>query len=270
MPFFKTPNNAPKQPVLLTAKAARLFWTFNGPMETSIWVNPKEYNPDSAREAYFRQTVGGASWHPISQSPLTDPKVSSMTVVVYDLELWEDNWLELHGGHSFPGDDGCEFGPLPEYNPNEDEEGPDHLLKCCGTERPRNKAAKLVVKASNSDFITVHDYVCAVHIWLMGLRDSILAAMGIWDSRPVPGETKLVVNYDAPEHLMVEREESFLDSRRRSPNFQLQLGQPGSAFAPPSGNPFGFAATIGGPHFGEDVLNQLRRQGLYTPRSPGS
>ena len=76
----------------------------------------------------------------------------------------------MHRDHADP--DGCDengddvqFGALHDYNPDEDEEEPEHLLVCCGTKRPRGKAVRLVVKpaASGNEIVTVHDYLSTVH-----------------------------------------------------------------------------------------------------------
>lgn len=48
--------------------------------------------------------------------------------------------------------------------------------------------------ASTRPFVTVEDYVAAVHPWLVGLRDDILAAKGIFvmdDDQPLPADTPL-------------------------------------------------------------------------------
>jgi hypothetical protein len=48
----------------------------------------------------------------------------------------------------------------------------------------------------------VHDYVTAVHPWLVSLRGDILASMGdLWDNIPLRGETELMVNTDALESV---------------------------------------------------------------------
>lgn len=87
---------------------------------------------------------------------------------------------------------------------------------CCDEERPRGKALKLVVKpaAGGSGFVTVHDYVSAVHPWLMSMREDILKAMGVQD-QPVPLVTELMVNSNGPEQLMIEDKENWIEQRRR-------------------------------------------------------
>ncbi|KAI0382817.1 hypothetical protein F5Y04DRAFT_252396 [Hypomontagnella monticulosa] len=218
------------QIVRLTPDAKRIFWSLNGPLSTSVWVLEDASDPDSAREAYFRQTIGGTTWHPVSQSQLTQPGVSSITVRVSDLENREDNWFDVHDSHADPNDENCVFGELIDFDPDEDEDGPEHVLKCCGSERPRKKAAYLVVKAT-SECITIHDYVSAVHPWLMGLREDILGALGVWDSKPRPPETKLMVNFDGPGYLMIQEEKSWLAARRRTRDILLARPEGGNFLA---------------------------------------
>lgn len=158
----------------------------------------KNANDPDSLEAYFEDR----NCHPISQMPLTEPKVSSVTVHVEDLDNWEENWYEAYRDSSDSPEDhdpskGVEWGVLPDYDSEEDEEGydggPQHLLMCCGVKRPRGGKASLVVKASAGSFVTIHDYVSVVHPWLISLRDDILGAMGIEDGRSLPSETKLMV-----------------------------------------------------------------------------
>lgn len=158
----------------------------------------KNANDPDSLETYFE----GRNWHPISQMPLTEPKISSVTVHVEDLDNWEENWYETYRDSSDSLDDhdpskGVEWGILPDYDSEEDEEGydggPQHLLMCCGVKRPRGKKASLAIKASVESFVTVHDYVSVVHPWLMSLRDDILEVMGMENGRSLPSETKLMV-----------------------------------------------------------------------------
>src|SRR4051812_49121099 len=141
---------------------------------------------------------------------LTEPKISSITVSVFELELWEENWLEVHREHSDPGS-GDETEPsLFLYgevaDPScEEESGLEQLLRCCGEARPRGKVAKLVVKpvAEEQGFITSHDYVSAVHSWLMSIRGDILMAMGVF-GQPVPREGQIMVECIGLRRLMFE------------------------------------------------------------------
>lgn len=196
-------------PRLTLDATQRLFWPLDGPLSTSISVMKDAESPDSL-EPYFKQISNGAGiWHPVSQMPLTEPKVSSVTVSVDTLDVWEDYWLEDHEEHSSPGGSGepsARYGELPDLGPEvELEEGSDnHLLICCDEVRPCGKAVKLVVKpaAGENGFITVHDYVSAVHPWLARIQEDILNSMGIFQ-RPVPLATELMVNCSFQGRLLL-------------------------------------------------------------------
>ncbi|KAI1398155.1 hypothetical protein F4819DRAFT_469383 [Hypoxylon fuscum] len=207
----------------LSTDARRLFWTLDGPLANSIWIMESDHNPDSL-EPYFQ----GQKWHRASQSPLTEPKVSSITVHSDDINRWEDQWLDYHQDHSEPPDEDEEgeewdssmvqWGALPDYNEDEDEEGPAHLLMCCGTKRPRGKVTSVVVKPTSTSFVTVHDYLSTVHPWLLNMRGDLLAVMGLWDDKPLPPETKLMVDYNALESLKIYNQEEWVRLRRKRPN----------------------------------------------------
>lgn len=82
---------AEQEPPQLTLDATqRLFWPLDGPLSTSISVMKDAKSPDSL-EPYFKQTSNGTGiWHTVSQMSLTKPKVSSITVSVNNLNVWED------------------------------------------------------------------------------------------------------------------------------------------------------------------------------------
>ncbi|KAK3938875.1 hypothetical protein QBC46DRAFT_343135 [Diplogelasinospora grovesii] len=125
---------------LLSPDAKRLRWSVNGPLTSAIlvmkdpWVDPDDATP----EPYCQQqtTPDGAtvSWHPVSQSPLTEPKISSVTVHVDPLEDWEWEWLQQHAEETEPGGDYdptmVRYGPLPDAESESEEgaEGPVHLF----------------------------------------------------------------------------------------------------------------------------------------------
>ncbi|KAL2132771.1 hypothetical protein VTI74DRAFT_3395 [Chaetomium olivicolor] len=216
----------------LTAEAMRLYWALSGPLNTSVWVMAEPfYNPDAPLEPYIREGSGaGASeLHPVSQAPLTEPKITSATVSVDVLDEWEMLWVEMHDRHwDGPGEDWephekvVRYGTLPGREPEyEGFPGREHLLRCCGIDRPLNKAATLVVEA-NGEFLTVHDFVSAVHPWLLGLREDILAASGcLLDDKPLPQDTKLMVYYPEPRSLLVVDEETWKVRRKEHPLFSL-------------------------------------------------
>ncbi|OBT85707.1 hypothetical protein VE02_05947 [Pseudogymnoascus sp. 03VT05] len=210
-PSFAALLGGENHPQLTHNATQRLFWPLDGPLFTSISVMKDAESPDSL-EPYFKQTYNGAGiWHPVSQMPLTEPKVSSITVSVDTLNVWEDYWLEDHEEHSSPGGSGepsARYGELSDLGlEGEGEEGSDdHLLICCEEVRLRGKAVTLVVKpvAGENGFITVHDYVSAVHPWLASIQEDILNSMGIFQ-RPVPLETELMVDYNFLGLLMMAK-----------------------------------------------------------------
>ncbi|KFZ06949.1 hypothetical protein V501_06908 [Pseudogymnoascus sp. VKM F-4519 (FW-2642)] len=175
-----------------SASSERIFCTLNGPLSTSIWVLDKRDNPTSI-EPYLQLTAEGTStWHAISQTPMTKPPVPSILVRVHALEYWEDEWLLCHRGHSEPNwqlTADPQYGMLPGYG-----ERPC-LLRCCGTDRPRGKTARLVVKPlKGRDFVSVHDYLTTVHPWLMSFRGDILEYMGLWKGKPAEEESVLMLS----------------------------------------------------------------------------
>jgi hypothetical protein len=193
---------------LPTLATARLFWSFSGSLETSFSVMATAYNID-VLEPYFQPAAGGDSpWHVISKSSLTHPPVSAIVVTVAHLEVWEPEWIDFHESHSDPySHTKCQilqYGDLPDYDPEKDED-PPHLLVCCGTDRPRNKSGGVLVTASQSGpgFVTVHDYVTTVHPWLMRNRDDILDAMYCWETGPDPKDMDLVVDAVFPDWLRI-------------------------------------------------------------------
>ncbi|OBT85704.1 hypothetical protein VE02_05944 [Pseudogymnoascus sp. 03VT05] len=196
----------------------RLIWPLNGPL-TSLSIMKERGSWDSP-EPYFQQTSDGSgTWHPVSKMPLSEPKVSSITVSVWDLDLWEDDWLEEHEQHSSPsggeGEPSARYGRLPDLGledeeREEEEEGDEdydpnmQLLMCCGEIRPHGKDVKLVVKPATGGegFVTVHDYVSALHPWLMNMKEDIVKAKGVLGQH-VPPVTELLVDCAPLENVVI-------------------------------------------------------------------
>ncbi|KAH8698047.1 hypothetical protein GQ44DRAFT_633501 [Phaeosphaeriaceae sp. PMI808] len=213
------------QQVLFTLDALRLYWTLNGPLTSAISVmDDKFYDPDVPLEPYCLQTEPSLIWSSVAQSPLTEPKISSVTVGVEQLDDWEDQWMELHREHAIPGlhSDEARFGPLADFDPDSDEEGPEHLLRCCHGDRPRKTKVSLTVNATEG-FLTIHDYVSAVHPWLMGLYEKILQASGdLQDNVPLPSDTRLMItSYSSPDLLVTVEEERWKQDKSKEENLQF-------------------------------------------------
>ncbi|KAK3934461.1 hypothetical protein QBC46DRAFT_399728 [Diplogelasinospora grovesii] len=206
---------AAKQAVLPSAAGGKLlFWPLDGPtLETSgLAVMASPTNPD-VRAPYYNATTG--VWHPVSQLPISEPRVSSITVHVSELQYWEDNWEDMHCEH-VAGDEG-------------DDDGDAGGDECCGTARPVGKKdASVVVTGTGGvteggggggDFVTVHDYVMVVHPWLMGLRSDILGALGTLngDDAPLPAETELMVSCNALDDLMMQTRAEWIRLTKKEP-----------------------------------------------------
>lgn len=174
--------------MLLTDEAKRLRWVLDGPLTTAITVlwepchDPRTPPP----EPYCTSNQGDdTTWHAVSKAPYTDPKVSSVTASVSQIDDWEDLWREQHLGCADPpdGEDG-----------DDEDDNYDFPSECCGEQRPHPEEMTLVVKASRK-FVTVHDFVPAVHPWLMRKYDDLVAALSVLNGEPL--------SLPAGEHLMV-------------------------------------------------------------------
>ncbi|KAK6215409.1 hypothetical protein QIS74_08428 [Colletotrichum tabaci] len=155
---------------------------------------------------YFRPGDADAapSWHPVSQESLLEPQAEAVTVTLYCLDDWEQLWVELK-------------------------------RYCLDTKndprRPRSKDVKLEVTAGNGTFLTVHEYVSAVHPWLMGMRERILDALGntVGQGALWPPETKLAVTRFGYGPLWIETEDKWAYSRRKpdppKPRVQLTMAE---------------------------------------------
>lgn len=180
---------------------------------------------DAVFEPYYRAPDGAdPSWHPISQSPYTTPKVSSITITWIDpLDEWESYWSEKHQEHVYAGDYDpakARFGPLPDpdetgHSSYELESG-RYLQACCGTERPVYEQTKLLVEATG-DFVTIHDFISVVHPYLMARRGEIVAAMREEQYRgsPVPAETDMMVTLTTPTSLYVTDQSEWLEYHQK-------------------------------------------------------
>ncbi len=191
---------------LASVEARRLMWTLDGPL-TSLMVMNDGRDPDGPLEPYFQQTISGTKWHPIADMPLTRHKISSVAVTLSAFTRWAEDWEQAHQ-HAEPGDPGCVFGEA------EDDETDPPLLRCCGESRPRD-TAPLLVRASEQPYVTIHDYVSAVHPWLMDLKDKIRSAMGVWDGRAIPRNKKLVVINAGNDNLKIRDWNSWLIQARQ-------------------------------------------------------
>lgn len=132
---------------------------------------------------------------------MTRPPVSSISVGVYQLDEWEDEWVEVHR-EDYSADRRTIAVEDGEEDTYDDDGTPVRILHCCGFDRP-SPPTTLEVRASTAPYVTIHDYVTAVHPWLMHRRNDLLLAMNIWNLAPLPQDTALMVNCIAPNQLMI-------------------------------------------------------------------
>ncbi|GAW24991.1 hypothetical protein ANO14919_145890 [Xylariales sp. No.14919] len=209
LPSYEDLRRALKPPPH-TPEADRIFWTVDGPLHSSVWIMSR----GSLKPYAQRTDESNPTWHPISQCPLTEPKVSSITVEVHEIDRWESNWVEEHSSHMDPPEpgeplsgDGFRYGPLPDYGPDLleeplSEEQPLYLLECCDQPRPLGKTFKVVVQPSpGNEFVTIHDYLSTLHPLLLESRDDIIASLCLTYDRQRPAEPKLLVNHNYPKKL---------------------------------------------------------------------
>ncbi|KAH7348969.1 hypothetical protein BKA65DRAFT_455485 [Rhexocercosporidium sp. MPI-PUGE-AT-0058] len=203
-------------PVRFSDATKRLFWPLDGDFPAAISVMKTAKDPDSLEPFFQPDPVGGSGmWHEISDLPLTEPKVSSVEASVEDLERWSSNWMEHHRGHvaqeiitygEMSNDDRPYASEMNEDGSWDADSDTEYVLGCCGEDRPEDVDAKLVVHPSaGCDFVTIGDYVSAVHPWLMSLREDILFAKIPMASRPPPLPTELMVAR-GPHHDIKDRE----------------------------------------------------------------
>ncbi|KAK1673083.1 hypothetical protein BDP55DRAFT_634319 [Colletotrichum godetiae] len=107
-----------------------------------------------------------------------------------------------------------------EKKDDDDDSGGGELSRCCDTDRPK-RAYPLIIKASNAEYITVHDYVSVLHPWLMGLRQDIAQADNLMGERTPEESESLVVDITTLDYLRIMNEKRFLRSRYTGPPIPL-------------------------------------------------
>lgn len=221
-------------PIKLTPEAYRLFWSLQGPLASAISVMSEDWREkgSTSREPYVQANTLANSGtttkvvHPIASASLTEPKIGSITVTVYALEMWEQQWLGSHEAHAEPGRPDCLSGELPaveridESEIDSDEEDHGDLLRCCDEDRPAKKWKLTVTPSSNLDaggFVTVHDYLSAAHPWLKSLRSEIAQADNMWGSSPPDYYDEMFVEHQPPDMIMTTNEASYGGGMRSGP-----------------------------------------------------
>lgn len=179
----------------------RLRWYLRGPIKESITVFADPFDPTSPQEAFQTTTTdGGVRLHTVSKSCLTTIPVSSVAVTVRVLDGWEESWLDAHRKDE---EEDKEYVLL--------EDGTRRLVRVHGEERP-GPSPTCAVRATTQPFVTVGDYVAAVHPWLDGLQDDMRRAKDVWRGAPSSRNHDIFIDPIQLDHLFVWDANSFKPS----------------------------------------------------------
>ncbi|EAA30161.2 hypothetical protein GE21DRAFT_5408 [Neurospora crassa] len=223
--------------VSLSPEVDRLVWEFKGTFPSAISVMSNDSGAQGHLEPFFKpadatddqnpENTSTGTYHPIALLPMTDPPASLMTVASVDLDSWEKNWVESHEWHSQVHGEFVTYGDLDDdirpwlddpkeedpYNWEADSDT-EFLIKCCGEDRPvRTWGRRLKVTPGGAGgFVTIRDYICAVHTWLISMRDDVLKARGVrqydqCDASHPEFEWMVTFYDDEPAHWLVEKTE---------------------------------------------------------------
>ncbi|KAH9216994.1 hypothetical protein DL95DRAFT_407211 [Leptodontidium sp. 2 PMI_412] len=216
-------------PVRFVDATRRLFWSLEGDFLSAISVMKTALTPDSLEPLFQPDPSGGSSgtWHEICQLALTTPKVSSVRALVYRLQQYHEEWMGWHREH--PWAEYITYGEMSDTDRPfasemhedgswEEDSDTEWLVSCCGEERPINKNVKLEVKpAEGCQFVTILDFVSAVHSWLLSLREDILMAKRVARGYPSVFATEFMVQVDADGTIQVMDRENWIKARSGAP-----------------------------------------------------
>lgn len=175
----------------INIEAERLYWIVQHPLQDNVFVMDDVNEPTGPRQK-FQPGDSPESSHPIAALSLCEPPISSITVTLDEVELAIDFWED---GHFYQEDD--------------DKDGP---CRCCGLCPPPH--LELKVTASKEDgYVTIGDYVRAVHQWLVSCR-RVLLTIKADEGHPWPDTTEVMVSLFYPDDLTIEKTEDWLSTQR--------------------------------------------------------
>jgi len=154
-------------------------------MSAKIHVLESAFDATSAQSPY-QPSPDSDTFHSISASPLSHPAVSSITVTVGLFDNWAESWEDVHLHCAEPERERATTLP----------DGTKQLERCCGTVRP-GPGPSLTVTAgggnSGPGLVTIHDYVTAVHPWLLAHEADIRLAIGAYPKFSLKPEFEIFV-----------------------------------------------------------------------------
>lgn len=178
---------SPKAPAVTASDDFfRLRWSLKGDdLYSSIAILYHATDANSPKEPYSPS-------HPISQSALTSPPVSAITVSIEILNDYAADWIGVHREHAEPED-----------SPDHDGERFDTegiVEHCCGQDRPCPGPRIQIVA---DDFVSIGQFVEVVHPWLRGLDGQLRAAKGVQTCWPLDPAVDMYVWPSGPSPLRI-------------------------------------------------------------------
>lgn len=181
--------------VNLNLEAERIGWILQDPLEDSIFVMDNANEPSGPRQPGFQPGTapdGGPNLHPVAHLSLCEPPISSIIVSVGELQYAAEYWGDMHT-----------------YDPDDDPKSP---CGCCGLSPPPEDETLAVVAGKEGGFVTIGDYIAAVHPWLMSFRSAFLT-IKMSGSVPWPEDTTLMPFFPYPDDVMVDDEKTWISSQ---------------------------------------------------------
>ncbi|KAF2150840.1 hypothetical protein K461DRAFT_183673 [Myriangium duriaei CBS 260.36] len=191
------------RPPVTSIHMLHIQWKLFGLLSECIEIAQDARDPSSICRPY-------TATDPLVNWPATAPPVASLTVEVDDPINAEEYFLDQHLAHAGQSSEWVRVPPPIEDKTmrargtrpfwGDDDKG-NVLAKCCGESRPRIPP-KLTVTSSCFPFVTIDDYVTAVHPWLQTLKNVILYGKEVLnDSKPFPVDTPLYVMLLRPQTI---------------------------------------------------------------------
>lgn len=190
-----------------------LFWPLSDPPEISILSDIRDF--DQPKELYIQEH----GLHPISDESLVNPPVSSIEIAIDDFVYWNVLWEERHSDHD--DDNNCLYrndkGQILTTQEIEELESSEQLafevFSCCGESAPQLPLS-VTVHASRKPFVTIADYIAALHPFLAAHRKQIIFAKSELNGGPaIPRNAELMVNPIGVTYIQVQEKEEWIRYR---------------------------------------------------------
>ncbi|KAF2149160.1 hypothetical protein K461DRAFT_282600 [Myriangium duriaei CBS 260.36] len=180
------------RPVLTSIDMLHIRWKVFGPLSESLEIASDARDPCSDCRPYTNND-------PLVRRPASEPPVSSLKVELDGIQETVSYFLQAHNGDehgewtraSAPTDQELADARDGRFTWGDDEQG-NILVRCCGVRRP-HVPPWLTVSASDRPYVTIRDYVDAIHAWLRSYKDDILYARSFWTDNPLPADTNFYI-----------------------------------------------------------------------------